>query len=159
MTKISTVNHTDPNYWDLCLEKTGELCDYCCLTDFEWCARDISICDPITDRDIKLIWHMFCIIGGIALGFPIVGYILKVLLIKRCCRNYFRSSDGVSCFECFCRFMLFTFCCRRFSEEYEQADPDDETGTTRGCFKKGKEKRAYPDIVESYADRDEAEDE
>ena len=55
VTKISMVNRTDPMYWDQCLEKTGELCDYCCLSDFDWCARDISICDPIYDRNMSLI--------------------------------------------------------------------------------------------------------
>ena len=115
VTKISMVNHTDPNYWDMCLEKTGELCDYCCLSDFEWCARDISICDPIYDRQLFLIWHMFFIIGGIGAGFPVLGFILKYFLIQRCGRRYWPDSDGISCYECICRCVFLTFCCRRFN--------------------------------------------
>ena len=42
--KVSLVDHSDPNYTDRCLEITGELCDYCCLVDFEWCSRDIYKC-------------------------------------------------------------------------------------------------------------------
>ena len=44
ITKVSLVDHDDPNYTDRCLEITGELCDYCCMTDFEWCSRDIYNC-------------------------------------------------------------------------------------------------------------------
>ena len=45
--KVSIVDHSDPNYTDQCLEITGELCDYCCLIDFEWCSRDIYKCEPM----------------------------------------------------------------------------------------------------------------
>ena len=44
ITKVSLVDHDDPNYMDRCLEITGELCDYCCMVDFEWCSRDIYNC-------------------------------------------------------------------------------------------------------------------
>ena len=32
LTPLSIVDHEDPYYWDICLEKTGELCEFCCLT-------------------------------------------------------------------------------------------------------------------------------
>ena len=47
ITKVKLVDHDDPDYTDRCLEITGELCDYCCLVDFEWCSRDIYNCEPI----------------------------------------------------------------------------------------------------------------
>ena len=43
-TKIVIPNHEDPFYTDICYEATREMCDYCCLVDFEFCARDIGIC-------------------------------------------------------------------------------------------------------------------
>ena len=81
ITKISMVNHTDVNYWDLCLEKTGELCDYCCLTDFEICARDISICDPMYERNMDLIQTAIFTMGGIVIGFPLIAAFIKLIVI------------------------------------------------------------------------------
>ena len=52
ITKVSLVDHNDPNYTDRCLQITGELCDYCCLEDFEWCSRDIYNCEPVRDRNL-----------------------------------------------------------------------------------------------------------
>ena len=52
ITKVTLVNHTDPFYMDRCLEITGELCDYCCLDDFEWCSRDIYNCQPTFNRNL-----------------------------------------------------------------------------------------------------------
>ena len=127
VTKISMVNHTDSNYWDLCLEKTGELCDYCCLTDFEICARDISICDPIYDRNMKLFETAFFTLGGIIVGFPLIAYIIQILVLTRCCVRANPDTDGVSCFECMCQAVYFTFCCKRFKDEAEDEHPEDET--------------------------------
>ena len=53
ITKVSLVDHDDPNYTDKCLEVTGELCDYCCMIDFEWCSRDIYNCKPVSNRDLS----------------------------------------------------------------------------------------------------------
>lgn len=35
---LSVVDHEDPNYWDVCLEVTGVLCEFCCLTDQAACS-------------------------------------------------------------------------------------------------------------------------
>ena len=51
-TKITTPDHDDPMYTDVCYEATREMCDFCCLTDFEFCARDIGICEPIAGRNL-----------------------------------------------------------------------------------------------------------
>ena len=71
-TKISTPNHSDPNYTDVCYEITREMCDFCCLVDFEFCSRDIGICEPITDRDLGLLVDCALVLGGILCGFPII---------------------------------------------------------------------------------------
>ena len=42
-TKIAFPNHSDPDYTDVCYEVTREMCDFCCLVDFEFCSRDIGI--------------------------------------------------------------------------------------------------------------------
>ena len=52
ITKVTLVDHSDPNYTDICLQITGELCDYCCLDDFEWCSRDAYMCEPIRERNL-----------------------------------------------------------------------------------------------------------
>ena len=52
ITKVSLVEADNPDYTDRCLEITGELCDYCCLVDFEWCSRDIYNCQPTFERDL-----------------------------------------------------------------------------------------------------------
>ena len=37
-TPFILVDHTDPYYTDPCLESSGELCDFCCLTDAVSCT-------------------------------------------------------------------------------------------------------------------------
>ena len=83
--KIAVVNHTDPLYWDICLEKTGEMCEYCCLEDFEWCSQDTYYCDPITDRNLSYISDAIWVLGGVTCGFPIITYVMKFCCMKRCC--------------------------------------------------------------------------
>ena len=71
-TKISTPNHTDPFYTDVCYEITREMCDFCCLIDFEFCTRDIGICEPVEFRGLDAVVDCAKILGGILLGFPIL---------------------------------------------------------------------------------------
>ena len=77
ITKVSLVDHDDPNYTDKCLEITGELCDYCCLVDFEWCSRDIYNCEPIRDRNLTALKTCLLTLGGVIFGFPILGCCLR----------------------------------------------------------------------------------
>ena len=82
-------NHTDPNYTDICYNVTREMCDYCCLVDFEFCARDIGICEPVSDRNLGIILDCVKGLGGILVGFPVIIKICNLIVIKRCCRSCF----------------------------------------------------------------------
>ena len=86
-TKISTPNHSDPNYTDVCYEVTREMCDFCCLVDFEFCSRDIGICEPITSRDLGLLLDCTIVLGGILCGFPIIIAACSFFLTYRCFTN------------------------------------------------------------------------
>ena len=70
-TKIKIPDHEDPFYTDVCYEITREMCDFCCLVDFEFCARDIGICEPVTDRHLGMILDCVYVFAGINCGFPI----------------------------------------------------------------------------------------
>ena len=119
ITKVSLVDHSDPNYTDRCLEITGELCDYCCMVDFEWCSRDIYNCMPVRDRNLGALWNCVIVLGAVILGFPLIGCILYRCLMIRFFNSCFQSTSGISTFECLCRGLHFTLCCgRRFSQTY-----------------------------------------
>ena len=124
--KKTMVNHTDPYYMDTCLEKTGELCEYCCLDDFEWCSQDTYFCDPITDRDMTLMWQAGLILGSIICGFPIAVILFRQLMIRRCCIRWFPATGGVTCVELSCRSCLCLFCCRKFNQTYKRAPEGEE---------------------------------
>ena len=76
VTKIITPDHEDPDYVDICYAVTREMCDFCCLIDFEFCSRDICICEPVTDRHIDIIAHCGYVFVGVLMGFPIVVALL-----------------------------------------------------------------------------------
>ena len=121
ITKVSLVDHDDPDYTDKCLEITGELCDYCCLTDFEWCSRDIYNCQPIRDRNLSAMKQCGVALAMVIFGFPLLGCILRQCVLNRYCHNCFMSTNGVSIFECMCRCLLFFCCCgRRFAQTYKK---------------------------------------
>merc|ERR1712046_307376 len=71
-TKIVTPDHEDPDYTDVCYEITREMCDFCCLVDFEFCARDIGICEPVTDRHLDLITHCLFTFAIVLCGIPFI---------------------------------------------------------------------------------------
>ena len=122
ITKVSLVNHTDPFYMDRCLEITGELCDYCCLDDFEWCSRDIYNCQPTFLRNLIKMYQAGIILGGIICGFPLLVYILHTCMIYRFCVRCFPNTGGISCFESISRFAMYVCCCgKRFTDTYRQA--------------------------------------
>ena len=131
-TKISTPDHTDPDYTDVCYEITREMCDFCCLVDFEFCTRDIGICEPITDRNLGLIVDCALVFGGILCGFPIIIRCCGCFISYRCCANYFPRTAGVSCYELLARMTCY-LCCIKFSQTYKQNEDeiaiDDEDGT------------------------------
>ena len=76
ITKVQLVDHSDPNYTDKCLEITGELCDYCCLIDFEWCSRDSYMCEPIRDRNLTAMRECGLALASVIIGFPLLACIL-----------------------------------------------------------------------------------
>ena len=86
ITKIVTPDHEDPNYTDVCYEITREMCDFCCLVDFEFCSRDIGICEPVTDRHIAIIVHCAYVFAGVLVGFPIIINCLKCFVSFRMCK-------------------------------------------------------------------------
>ena len=116
ITKVSLVDHNDPNYTDKCLEVTGELCDYCCMIDFEWCSRDIYNCEPVRDRNLGAMIYCGLTLCFVIIGFPFFRCILNQCVIARFCNSCFSRTGGVSLFECFCRCCYLILCCgRRFS--------------------------------------------
>ena len=117
------VDRSDPNYTDRCLEVTGELCDYCCLDDFEWCSRDIYNCEPLSDRNLESMMDCAFTLGLIIFGFPLLGCFLYQCLVVRYCVSCFPNTAGISCFECLIRFCYFSVCCgRRFTNIYPSLD-------------------------------------
>ena len=114
-TKIVTPNHTDPYYTDICYEITREMCDMCCLIDFEFCSRDIGICNPISDRNLSSVVDVCKILGGILIGIPVFSMCCKCFLSYRFCTVWFSVVGGVSCFELLMR-CLCSFFCVRFGE-------------------------------------------
>ena len=85
VTKIVLPNHTDPNYTDVCYRITREVCDFCCLIDFEFCSRDIGICMPVSDRKLGSILDCVIVFGGILCGFPIIIRCCSCFISYRCC--------------------------------------------------------------------------
>ena len=141
ITKVSLVDHSDPNYMDRCLEITGELCDYCCMTDFEWCSRDIYNCQPTFNRNLIKMYQAGMILGGIIFGFPLSVFLIRMCMIERCCAKWFENTGGISCIEGVCRLTTYIFCCgRRFSDTYEMAqtteDDDVKEDKKEGCCRK-----------------------
>ena len=127
-------NHTDPNYTDICYNITREMCDYCCLVDFEFCARDIGICEPVSDRNLGIVVDCVKALGGILIGFPVIIKICHQLVIYRCCKACFTPElGGVSCYELMFRCMCF-FCCYRFSEKYPKDDDVIVNETKKGLL-------------------------
>ena len=134
ITKISLVDHNDPNYTDRCLEITGELCDYCCLTDFEWCSRDIYACEPVRDRNLSAMNDCLLTLTGVILGFPLLGCILYHCMMVRFCGSCYVNTGGITCFECVCRALYFGMCCgRRFSHTYQLKEEDGNEGNLSGA--------------------------
>ena len=109
-TKITSPNHTDPYYSDVCYTITREMCDMCCLIDFEFCSRDIGICNPVSDRNLGTIVDCVKILGGILLGIPLLSFCCKCFLSYRFCSRWFENVGGVSCFECLMRCLCIIFC-------------------------------------------------
>ena len=120
-TKISTPNHTDPYYSDVCYTITREMCDMCCLVDFEFCSRDIGICNPVSDRNLNSIVDCVKILGGILFGIPLFSVCCKCFLSYRFCVGWFSVVGGVSCFELIMRCLCSIFCIR-FGEIREKPE-------------------------------------
>jgi len=118
-TKIMVPNHTDPNYTDICYEITREVCDYCCLIDFEFCSRDIGICEPVSDRNLQLILHCVIVFGGIVCGFPVIIKCCSCFISYRCCKLWFPVTNGVSCYEFWIRMSCYLICVK-FSDTYKK---------------------------------------
>ena len=141
ITKVALVDHSDPDYMDRCLEITGELCDYCCLVDFEWCSRDIYNCQPTFNRNLIKMYQAGMILGGIICGFPLLVYILHTCMIYRFCVRCFPTTGGTSCFEGCYRLNMIICCCKRFNQTYPLAthsEEDEINGQSEkaGCCKR-----------------------
>ena len=121
ITKVSLVDHSDPNYMDRCLEITGELCDYCCMVDFEWCSRDIYNCQPTFNRNLIKMYQAGMILGGIIFGFPLTVFLIRLCMIERCCVKFWPETGGISCIEGISRFFTYICCCgKKFSDTHEK---------------------------------------
>ena len=124
-----TPDHEDPEYTDVCYEITREVCDYCCLIDFEFCSRDIGICEPVEDRNLVLILHCVIVFLGINCGFPIITAFCNCFISQRCCPSLYPRTAGVSCYELLMRTCCFLFCCVRFDQTFDvDVEGDGEGG-------------------------------
>ena len=117
-TKIVTPDHDDPMYTDVCYEVTREMCDFCCLVDFEFCARDIGICEPPSGRNLKIIAHCVLVFSAILCGIPICVKSTNCFMNRRCFRNFFPETNGASCFDLIMRFLCLCFCCISFEQHH-----------------------------------------
>ena len=113
-TKIVTPDHDDPLYTDVCYEVTREMCDFCCLVDFEFCARDIGICEPVAQRNLYIIGHLVFVFAIILCGIPLCIKCTDCFMNRRCLVIFFPNTAGASCFDLIMRFLCFTFCCVSF---------------------------------------------
>ena len=104
---------SDASYTDACKE-AGTTCEYCCLTDKVLCTKDISICDPVTDRKVNLLYQALIVIAGAVIGFPLLIRILHVCLSFKFCKSYYKETNGVSCCEMFIR--ITCCCCCNFNK-------------------------------------------
>jgi len=101
------------------------MCDFCCLVDFEFCSRDIGICEPITDRDLGLLVDCIVVLGGILCGFPIIIAGLSLFLTNRCLHGWYPDTAGVSCYEILMRMTCFLFCVN-FKNIYKKEENFDD---------------------------------
>lgn len=107
------------------------MCDFCCLVDFEFCSRDIGICEPVTDRHLGIIVDAVIILGGIIGGIPVITQVIGCLMKFRCCEKYFVNTGGVTCYELVARVICFMGCIR-FSQIYKKKEDDLEEESGRG---------------------------
>lgn len=112
MTKVVNPDHEDPFYSDICYTITREVCDFCCLIDFEFCTRDIGICEPVTDRHIDIIVHCAYVFAGVLVGFPIIINFLACFISLRFCKklDYFKNTGGTTCFALLMRCFYISVC-------------------------------------------------
>lgn len=164
VTKIVTPDHEDPEYTDVCYEITREMCDFCCLVDFEFCSRDIGICDPVTDRHLILIVHCFFAFGIVLCGFPLVVSFVKCFILYRFLERFYPDTAGLSCYEMIMRSLCIMFCIK-FDATYrvEEGEEEEDLLASKGpifklffylfcCF-------FCPKLVLKGSDRPSAEDE
>jgi hypothetical protein len=114
------------------------MCDFCCLVDFEFCSRDIGICEPVTDRHLSIILDCVCILGGIIAGFPIIIKVSGCLLKLRCCESFFVNTSGITCYEALAR-MAYLMVCIKFSDTFpdkKDGEEEEDQSTKRGPVEK-----------------------
>lgn len=126
-----TPDHEDPDYTDVCYEITREMCDFCCLVDFEFCSRDIGICEPVTDRHLILIVHCVFALGIVLCGIPIIVAFVKCFILFRFFTGYYKNTAGVSCYELIMR-MTCILCCIKFDNIYRVEEGEEEEEEQRG---------------------------
>ena len=125
LTPLKIVDHEDPYYTDICLKTTGELCEFCCLTDQVTCSQDAQTCEPVLDRGLQQLWEAGYILGGIMFGFPLAVLIFQECMITRYLPKCFPATGGVTVFECMARAGYCLLCCRNFRQTYQQLSEDD----------------------------------
>ena len=111
------------------------MCDFCCLVDFEFCARDIGICEPVTDRHLGMILDCVYVFAGINCGFPICIYLCSCFIQCRCCSRWYPATNGVSCLEFILRASCYIFCVR-FDDTYKENTDIPEDEREKKGFKK-----------------------
>lgn len=130
---LSLIVTDDPDYTDICLENTGVKCEYCCLLVREECSLDISICDPVTDRKMPLLYDSLAILALSIFGLPVLVAICNFCVFYKFCKTYFRQNNGITTCELLVR--VFCFPCCKFNKERKVTQ--ESAGPQRNKKKKG----------------------
>ena len=69
-TPYSLVNSSDSSYTDA-WKTAGNLCQFCCLTDKVLWTMDTTICNPVTDRDLWMLFYALYAIAAVVVAFPL----------------------------------------------------------------------------------------
>ena len=136
-TYIFTPDHEDPEYTDVCYEIGREMCDFCCMRDFEMCSRDIGICEPVEFRGLHMVLHVVYVFAGILCGIPIIIRFMRFCLTVRCCIPMYPTTVGVTLFELLARITCYVFRCLKFSDKLRKEEDilgDDEEAPEKHGF-------------------------
>lgn len=128
----------DPSYTDSCLETSGKMCEFCCMTDVALCSQDPTICAPITDRNLDQLWDAIYILGAIVVGFPLTVFVFRQLMIVRYLAKCYPLTGGITIIEMMARTIYCMCCCKNFAQTYVLV-PEEKQQKRGSCIGGGSE--------------------